>query len=247
MSFDSTSIYGLRVNFLFKEYPLSNFGKGIERRLRSTPDLVEGFISDVSGNYDLLDLYDSSSQNSIMVDKLVDYRLGNTVSLDDIVYDDLEYTLAKLIYIYLDLMVNANYLVLDTIETLSGTRSAIDNLFEIYVLNEAHRLIKTWTDQTTNDTKALVPVRRKYVMDTSSISVGTISITSKLPSIEDGLFLYKNGVFQETTKYSYSSDSTSFTLNIDSTGDNTGLNLSDGDIIVFDAYTVVNPVAPTVV
>lgn len=241
--FDSTSIYGLNVNYLFKQYPLTSFGKGLERRLRTSPDLIEGFISDTSGEYDLLNLYDSSSQNSIMIDKLIDYRLGNSVSLDDIVFSDINYTLAKLIYIYLDLMVNGNYLELDTTNTIASTASVVDNLFELYVLNESHKLIKTWKTFTDVSVEELRPVRKKFILDTSSIDTGYITITSEIPNDPNKMFLYKNGELQPSTYYSYTTDSTSLSLSIDSTGSN-GLNLVSGDILVLDSFVVVNPINP---
>ena len=241
--FDSTSIYGLDVKYLFTKYPLSTFGKGIERRLKSSPDLIEGFISDTTGEYDLLNLYDSSSQNSIMIDKLIDYRLGNTVSLDDVVYEEINYTLAKLIYIYLDLMVNGNYLELDTTNTISSDASVVDNLFELYVLNESHKLIKTWKTFADVSVTELRPVRKKFVLDTSSVETGYLTITSEIPNDPERMYLYKNGELQPQSYYSYTSDSTSLTISIDSTG-TYGLNLVSGDIIVLDSFVAVNPINP---
>lgn len=244
MPFDSTSIYGLRVNYLFNEHPLSYFGPSLERRIKSSPKLVEGFVSDQSGEYDLLNLYDSSSQNSILIDKLVDYRLGNTVTLDDIDSTGLTYTLSRLIYTYLNLMINNEYTELDSVDEISSEYSAIDNLFELYVLNEAHKLIKTWKNITNSDVEELRPVRRKYIIDSSSLSDGIITINDDKPYLPANLFLYKNGELQPSTNYSYTSDTSSVTLAIDTTGD-AGLNLIVGDIIVLDSFVKINPVDPT--
>ena len=244
MPFDSTSIYGLRVNYLFNEHPLSYFGPSLERRIKSSPKLVEGFVSDQTGEYDLLNLFDSTSQNSIMVDKLVDYRLGNTVTLDDIDSTGLTYTLARLIYTYLNLMINNEYTELDTINEIASDYSAIDNLFELYVLNESHKLIKTWKNITDSDVEELRPVRRKYIIDSSSLTEGIITITENKPYLPANLFLYKNGEIQPSSNYSYTSDSTSLSIAIDTTG-SSGLNLIVGDIIVLDSFVKINPVDPT--
>jgi hypothetical protein len=244
MPFDSTSIYGLRVNYLFNEHPLSYFGPSLERRIKSSSKLVEGFVSDQSGEYDLLNLFDSSSQNSIMIDKLVDYRLGNSVSLDDIDATGLTYTLSRLIYTYLNLMVNNEYTELDTANEISSDYSAIDNLFELYVLNESHKLMKTWKNITDSDVEELRPIRRKYVIDTSSLTEGLIIINEDKPYLPANLFLYKNGELQPDTNYSYTTDSTSVSIAIDSTG-SSGLNLIVGDIIVLDSFVKINPVDPT--
>lgn len=244
MPFDSTSIYGLRVNYLFNEHPLSYFGPSLERRIKSSPKLVEGFVSDQTGEYDLLNLFDSTSQNSIMVDKLVDYRLGNTVTLDDIDSTGLTYTLARLIYTYLNLMINNEYTELDSINEIASDYSAIDNLFELYVLNECHKLIKTWKNITDSDVEELRPVRRKYIIDSSSLTEGIITITENKPYLPANLFLYKNGEIQPSSNYSYTSDSTSLSIAIDTTG-SSGLNLIVGDIIVLDSFVKINPVDPT--
>lgn len=244
MPFDSTSIYGLRVNYLFNEHPLSYFGPSLERRIKSSSKLVEGFVSDQSGDYDLLNLYDSTSQNSIMVDKLLDYRLGNAVTLEDIDSTGLTYTLSRLIYTYLNLMINNEYTDLDTINEISSDYSAIDNLFELYVLNESHKLIKTWKNITDSDVEELRPVRRKYIIDSSSLTDGVITITDNKPYLPANLFLYKNGEIQDPSYYSYTSDTSSVSIVIDTTG-NSGLNLIVGDIIVLDSFVKINPVDPT--
>lgn len=241
--YDATSLQGLHVNYLFKEYPLTVFGASNERRLKSSSDLIEGFITDVSGDYDLLNLYDSSSENYLMVDKLLDYRLGNEFVLDDITYEDLNYTLARLIYVYLNLMKNGIVTEFDTTDSISSGNSLIDSLFEIYVLNESHKLIKTWKNFIDSDLIELRPVRKKYTIDQDTLDLGYIYITENLPNDTNNMYLYHNGEFKEPSFYSYLSDSTSLTLNIDSTG-TSGLNVILGDIFVLDSYISVDPLSP---
>ena len=57
------------------------------------------------------------------------------------------------------------------------------------------------------------------------------------------MFLYKNGELQPPSYYSYTTDSTSLSLTIDSTG-LSGLNLVSGDILVLDSFVAVNPINP---
>lgn len=242
-SFDSTSIYGLRVNYLFNELPLTSIGISNERRIKTSPNLIECFVTDQTGEYDLLNLYDSSSQNSIMIDKLLDYRLGNTITLDDIDYDTLNYTLAKLIYIYLNLMVNGIYTEFDTTNTISSTDSTIDNLFELYVINEAHKLIKLWKNYVDSDLLEWRPVRKRYVVDSDLLDTKSITITSDIPNDTNSMYLYKNGELQPSSYYSHTSDSSSITISIDSSGDS-GLNIVLNDVIIIDGYVSINPTDP---
>jgi hypothetical protein len=141
-------------------------------------------------------------------------------------------------------MVNNEYTELDTANEISTEYSAIDNLFELYVLNESHKLMKTWKNITDSDVEELRPIRRKYVIDTSSLTEGLITITEDKPYLPANLFLYKNGELQPDTNYSYTTDSTSVSIAIDSTG-SSGLNLIVGDIIVLDSFVKINPVDPT--
>lgn len=238
-SYDSTSIQSFGLNYLFREYPLSSLGIANERRLKSQKELIECFITDSSGTFDLLGLSDTSSENSVMMDKLLDYRLGNTITLDDIDYNTLNYRLAKLIYTYLNLMVNGIVTQFDTTDSISSGNSLIDGLFELYVLNEGHKLVKTWKNFEDSELIDLRPTRKKFIITQDDIDLGYLFITDELPHDTDEMFLYKNGELVDRTNYSFYNDSSSLTIYLDSTNSpNLGINLND--ILILDAFTSVN-------
>lgn len=237
--YDSTSIQSFELNYLFKEYPLGTLGIANERRLRSQKELIECFITDSSGDFDLLGLSDTSSENAILMDKLLDYRLGNDVSLDDVDYDNLNYRLAKLIYTYLNLMVNGIVTQFDTTDSISSGNSLIDGLFELYVLNEGHKLVKTWKNFEDSELIDLRPTRKKFILTQNDIDLTYLFITDELPHDTDEMFLYKNGELVDRTDYSFYSDSTSLTIYLDSSSSpNLGANVND--ILILDAFTSVN-------
>lgn len=241
--YDSTSIQSLSVNYLFSEQPLNILGTSVHRRVKYSKNLVECFVTDISGTFDLLNLSDTSSQNAIMIDKLLDYRLGNTTTIDDVVYEDLGYRLAKLIYVYLNLMLNGIMTDFDTTDSISSGNSLIDSLFELYVLNESHKLVKTWQNLIESDALELRPTRKKYVVDQALIDAGYIQLTEELPYDTDKMYLYKNGDLVSLSQYSFLNDSTSLTINIDSTG-SAGLNIRENDILILDSFVSVNLLDP---
>lgn len=241
--YDSTSIQSLSVNYLFSEQPINILGNSIQRRVKYSKNLVECFITDSTGTFDLLHLSDTSSQNAIMIDKLLDYRLGNTITLDDITYEDLEYRLAKLIYVYLNLMTNGIMTDFDTTDSISSGNSLIDSLFEMYVLNESHKLVKTWQTFLESDALELRPTRQKFIIDQDLIDAGYILLTDQLPYDTDKMYLYKNGDLVDSSYYSFLSDSTSLTINIDSTG-SSGLNIMESDVLILDSFVSVNLLDP---
>lgn len=239
---DTTSnIKELDINYLFNEYPLTTFGAGNERRLKSCADLIEGFISDTSGTYDLLNIYDTSSENSILINKLLNYRLGNTVTIDDIDYSSLNYTLAKLIYIYLNLMLNGILTDFDTTNSISSENSLIDSLFELYVLNESHKLVKTWKNFITSDIIELRPCRHKITVDSTIIRNGYFDLYSNLPHDTNITFLYKNGELQNKSYYSFENGDNWIRVIVDSSD----LNIQLNDILILDNYISVNNLDPS--
>ena len=238
------TIKDLDIKYLFNEYPLTSFGMANERRLKSCPDLIEGFISDVSGQYDLLNLYDSSSDNSVMINKLLNYRLGNDVVLTDVVYENLNYTLAKLIYVYLNLMINGVLTDFDTTNSISTENSLVDSLFELYVLNESHKLIKTWKNFVSSDIIELRPFRRKIVVDDTIIRNGSFTIYDNLPHDTTKMYFYKNGELEDITKFSWENGDNYLKIFVNSTGTN-GLNIKLNDIIIMDSYLSINTLTPS--
>lgn len=229
---DSTNLY---YDYMFKEVDLNIVDKSSYRRIKNTKKFISVYRTDTTGTFDIYNLEDSTSDNKILLDELFNYRTGNTVDLNSITYDDLDYNLAKLIYIYLDLMVNGNYTRLDTIDIISNEDSIIDNMFELYLLNESHKLLRLRKDLLISDMVYLKPIRKRYLVDDAT-NFYNIEISDELPNDIDKICVIKNGEFMNTETFNVIDDTTSVTLELDSTGI-TGFNLNDNDIIIIDYFT----------
>ena len=223
---DSTNL-----KYFFNEVYPEALDPSTLRRIKIKGDTVRCFISDDSGKYDIFNLYDSSSQNSIMINKLYDYRMGNVVDLSDLDYDDINYTLAKLIYGYLDMMINGTLRDLDTTSCISTEDSLIDSMFETYVLNEIYKLIKTYSISLNSNLIETIPVRLKYIIDSTNILDDGFTITELLPYSTERVYLFKNGETLDSTNYDLSLDSSSFTIEMD----NSSI-FDENDILLIDYY-----------
>lgn len=83
------------------------------------------------------DVFDFSDSTLDMLDKLWFYKTGCVyVNINDIVYEDLDSNIARLIYVYLDAMLNDSYIYYDGIEGISSTSDeALCCLYEKHVLD----------------------------------------------------------------------------------------------------------------
>jgi hypothetical protein len=76
---------------------------------------------------------------------LLEYRQGIIPDLSTLNQDDLISNISKMVYSYLDLMINLNFdPFFNTSVSFSDTTNTLETLYEIYAINEAHRLMKNW-------------------------------------------------------------------------------------------------------
>lgn len=142
----ATDITSAGVYFKFKEFIKTSLKPQVYRRLSTSPKNITVYCSDSTG-IDYFGVDSSSTYNMEMTNKLLNYRLGNSVDLSGIDYSGLNTTYSKLIYSYLDLKLNDNYDTMNDINYISDVTSStsiLQNMMELYVLNEYHREIKDW-------------------------------------------------------------------------------------------------------
>jgi hypothetical protein len=176
---------------------------------------------------------EDSSSNIVMLDNLYDYRMGNLNDLSGIDSTSLDTTLSVLIYDYLNLMIHSNYTNLNNSIIDSSSTQLLENAFELYLNNEAHRLVRSWKEFTTNEVIHLKPVRKSYILsddNTSIIDSYTITILDEIP-YDERIYIRYNGEYLEPTSYQTTSDSTSISFEFDSE-----LDFVENDIILIDYY-----------
>ena len=90
-------------------------------------------------------IFNVTSEEIELLDILLDYRINGTDSsseIDIIVYDELESSFSKLIYVYLELMINSNVSIYSTDTLLADSDRFIELIYEKYVIDTYFRIIK---------------------------------------------------------------------------------------------------------
>ncbi len=143
-------------NGSFTSYPLWQTGE-------VDPDKIEETQNPIINDAVIFEFTDLTFQ---MLDKLYNYKTGKNVNLDDIIFDELDSCLAKLIYIYLDAVLNDSYEHYDSIECISNATDILCSLYEKHVLNFLYLLRSKsygviWNDSDIINNK-IVPIREDF-------------------------------------------------------------------------------------
>jgi hypothetical protein len=233
--FDSTTY-----TYLFSETTTTSFAKDVRERLQVSHSTITSYISTDSTSGE--NIFSLVSDDLTMLNKLLEYRKGNSPLLTNIDYDDLSTNLSKLIYTYLDLVINNNYSILNTSSKLSTEGNLLENLFEEYVVNESYKTMKNWS--------SLIDAKRMELRVVHEV----IHITDDIETAEEVVLrestynydvtVFLNGVeLVENTDYTIMIDSTSE----DSTATVTWIVWEDndaviieGDVLVAEYYTKIN-------
>lgn len=85
-------------------------------------------------------IFDLTEEELMMLDKLFDFKSCLPVDIDDIEYEDLTSPLSKLIYIYLDVMINGNFDAYSGIEPLTDGSNLLHSIYEKHVLDMIYRM-----------------------------------------------------------------------------------------------------------
>lgn len=93
------------------------------------------------GTYNFFQL---KNDDILMLDKLLEYRTGDSTSINDITIDstaEYETVLSNLINVYLDLKINNNYETFDDTDIISN--ELLTNLYEIYVIEQLFNYVSS--------------------------------------------------------------------------------------------------------
>ncbi len=231
------------------------FSNKIMDRLSSSSKLIECYINigidttscpcppiDTTG----INLFMLDTDEILMLDQLLIYRTGGSPVLTSYDIDSLSTPLSKLIYIYLDLMVNMEYKYFNTDLIISSEKNRLETLYELYIMNEAHKMIQNWTFMMDADLVELRPVRQRIKISEANVACSSLCLSE--PPYDDTIYLFHNGIKVSDSLYNYSDMSNCNSLTVDTTGTClgcvswvSGIDINVDDVVIVDYYTKVNP------
>jgi len=233
-TFDSTSY-----TYLFSETEIADLSKSLEERLKVSGSTTEVYMSTSSSSGE--NIFSLEDDDLTLLSKLSSYRIGINPNISSINYDNLSTNLSKLIYIYLDLVLNQSYSVLNSSTVIGDDDNALESLFELYVINESYKAMKNWTNLIDANLLELRLVHE--VKDiTSAIAL------AKAVSLNEVVYDYDLDVYHNGEKLVQDTD---YIVAIDSTsGDSTAVvtwivwenkeaDIVEDDVLVIEYYTKV--------
>lgn len=226
--------------YRFKEVTISTFSKHIRERLQSSGSLIKCYISTDSTND--INIFSLEADDFTMLDKLLDYRKDEEITLDNVEYDNLTTTLSKLIYLYLDILVFNSYEAFNTLDMISTEGDLLGNLFETYVVNEAHKAMKNWSFMIDANLLELRLVHDAIVLTADMISDEQASMSTSTYDLD--VWVWWNGrklVYEdEYDLYRiWDGDCGCFYTKVG--WHEKGLDIKEGDTIVMEYYVDIEP------
>lgn len=248
-----------KYTYLFSRESKNLFSPKIEDRLKVTSYTVQPLLLDSCANYYVSDstneyvfspgettklgynVINIEDDDITMLELLRRYKSSETISLDNIEYNNLTTVLSKLIYQFLDLKINDNYDIIDKINILSEditnltSRNLIELFYELYLMNECYRDLKVYEDIVDSNYIKLRQ-ERDVISVTESIINNELFETTYVVYTNGQTNLFHNGELQETTVYSVVNDGTNSTVSWSSQD----LTLLENDKLIFDYYVEVS-------
>lgn len=124
--------------YLFRlETCMNDAASTIKSRMMLYPELSGFYICDSDSTaVCFLNIFNLQDDDTMMLDKLLQYRLDATsVNIISINYNSLSTVLSKLIYIYLNFKINRDYSLFDTDQPLSNSSMILENFYESYLVD----------------------------------------------------------------------------------------------------------------
>ena len=204
----STSIFALLFDnsysdttyqYMFKVVEKSTLDTAIREKISMSYNTVRPYISCETTDTGALNIFSFTPSDIVMFDLLLLYRMGTTPILTTIIFENLS-NISKLIYSYLQLMINNNFDYINDTDIISEDDNLLETLYEVYVTNESHRTIRNWSFIADNEIIYTMPYRDNNTLDASDISSGYYYL-SRRPYSLDPLYLFRNGDLQDSDTY----------------------------------------------
>jgi hypothetical protein len=185
--------------YTFNIVPISYFKtKLIRERLHFyNPNYLTIFISSADGTDNPFSI---DEEKLMMLELLFNYRKGLPVDLTPINFNNLEAVLSKLIYQYLDIMVNHDFSKLNNTTPLSDPTMFLESFYETYITNEAHRLIIDWNYLVESGLVAIRPQRDTFVKE-AGLLLDYVVLT--YTPYDDWFMVFKNGLIQDNQLFTF--------------------------------------------
>lgn len=125
--------------YLFRlETDTTSIPETILRRMMIYPSSSAYYVCDSdSTSVCNINVFNLQEDDLYMLDRLLQYRIDSTsVTLVDIIYDNLSTTLSKLIYIYLNFKINNDYTLFDNTTVISSSTEILENFYESFIIDK---------------------------------------------------------------------------------------------------------------
>jgi hypothetical protein len=145
----------------FKKASKSDLPKSLRERMNATVSVFDIYVSDNEGEFEFI----TEEIDISLLDELLNYRLGLEVNIEQ--YEELCITkLSRLIYIYLDILVNLNLNIYANDEIITELDDSLYlKMFEMYVINEVFRFIKSLDYSIDISYIDYKPTKEKFIID----------------------------------------------------------------------------------
>lgn len=129
--------------YLYREELKSSWPQAILRRLSIFPSSGKYYLCD---NDDpeicSIDAFQLQPDDFLLLDRLLIYRVDSTSAvINDIIYEELETNLSKLIYIYLDLKINDSYVKYDNTSIISSSTKPLECAYENFIIEQVFNFV----------------------------------------------------------------------------------------------------------
>ena len=214
------------------------FSRPIIDRLFYNSDHIVSYLSDSSGAYTIVDI---NSELIVMLDYLLEYRLYGvaSISFNVLEYDSLVSDLSKLIFIYLKVMIDSDYSRIESEIPISESSDLVNNLFEVYVVNETYRKASIESQIIGDTVLETRPGRTKVQVDSAMLRSKSFETDEQAYSTAD-FYLFRNGDLKDRNLYDVYDGTNSTVISWDGYGLES--EIEDKDVLIADYYVEVGQV-----
>jgi len=118
--------------YLYREVNMAGWPEQVRTRLAIYPSSAKCYLSDWDSPDATLNLFNLEVDDLLLLNRLLDYRTTTTY-ISDIDYTTLTTPLSKMIFLYLDLMINGSYENYNDETLISSESLVLESCYEIYL------------------------------------------------------------------------------------------------------------------
>jgi len=122
--------------YFYREVNMAGWPEQVRTRLAIYPSSAKCYLSDSDPPDADNNLFNLEVDDLLLLNKLLEYRTSDDpsgVSISEIDYITLNTPISKMIFLYLDLVINGNYENYNTETLISSESSVLESCYEIYL------------------------------------------------------------------------------------------------------------------